>query len=62
MPDGSFIKIGSLLSPIRLSRYVSKMSICSASSPSSVDTTKNIFNDLRLMVGAKILSNSMSGI
>lgn len=62
IPNNSVMKIGSLLFSIGLSKYALIMSICSTSSPSSFDMTRNIFNDSRLTVDAKVLLKSMPGI
>ena len=62
IPGGSFIKIGSLLSPIKLSKHALIMSICSIKNPKSADMAKKILSDLRHTVGANVLLKSMLDI
>ena len=62
IPGGSFIKIGSSLSPIHLSKYAPTMSICSIKNPKSADMARKILSDLRRTVGANVSLKSMPGI
>ena len=58
----SFIKISSLLSLIKLSKYAPTMSICSIKNSKSIDMAKNILSDLWYTVGTNILLKLMPGI
>lgn len=54
IPGSSRIKIGSSLSPMKLSKYAPTMSIYSTKSLSSGDTARKTLKDLCLTVGAKV--------
>lgn len=58
----NFMKIGSLLSPMKLFKKASTMSIRSTKNSKSVDMARKILRNLHLTVGAKVLLKSMSGI
>ena len=58
----SFIKIGSLLSSIKLSKYALTMSICSIKNLKTIDIAKKILSNLHYTVGANILLKSMPSI
>ena len=58
----SFIKIGSLLFPIKLFKYASTMSIYSIKNPKSVDIAKKIFSDLRRIFSINVSLKLMPSI
>lgn len=58
----SFIKIGNLLSFIKLFKYASTMSICFIKNLKSVDMAKKIFSNLWRIVRANISLKSMLNI
>ena len=60
--DDSFIKMGSFLFPIKLSKYVPIMSICFIKNPKNADMVKKIFSNLRLTIGAIVLLKLMPDI
>ena len=60
--NSSFIKIGSLLSPIKLSKYFLTIFIYSIKNLKSADTAKMIFGDLHYIIRANVLLKLMPSI
>lgn len=58
----SFIKISNLLSPIKLSKFASRMSIYSMKNPKNADIAKEILSNLYHTVRANILLKLIPGI